>query len=155
MRESFLGRRLVIPLLDLLRQGVTPEKIAAAIAVGAILGVFPVLGSTTILCAAAAAAFGLNLPLIQIVNAVMYPLQLILLIPMLQLGQRLFGAPALPVTLPRVFDMIRTSVWNTIATLGAATGRAIVVWFCLSWIVALAIYFASLGPLRLLKRARR
>jgi len=154
LRHTFIGRRIVLPLLELLRQGVTPEKVAAAIAIGAILGVFPVLGSTTILCATAAAVFRLNLPLIQIVNTVVYPLQLILLIPMLQLGQRLFGQPPLPITLPRVFDMIRASVWNTIATLGAATGRAVIVWLCLSWIAALAIYFAAVTPLRILKRRR-
>lgn len=155
LRQSFLGRRIVLPLLELLRQGITPEKLATAIAVGAILGVFPVLGSTTLLCAAAAAILRLNLPLIQIVNTIVYPLQLILLIPMLQLGQRLFGAPPLPLTLPLIFDMIRASVWNTIASLGSATARAIVVWLCLSWIVALAIYFASLLPLRMLKKAPR
>ena len=154
LRHTFIGRRIVLPLLELLRQGVTPEKVAAAIAIGSILGVFPVLGSTTILCATAAAVFRLNLPLIQIVNTVVYPLQLILLIPMLQLGQRLFGQPPLPVTLPRVFDMIKASVWNTVTTLGAATGRAVVVWLCLSWIAAFAIYFGSLAPLRMLKRRR-
>jgi uncharacterized protein (DUF2062 family) len=154
LRQSFFGRRVILPLLELLRQGITPEKLAAAIAMGAILGVFPVLGSTTILCAVAAAVLRLNLPLIQIVNTVVYPLQLILLVPMLQLGQKLFGAPPLPLTLPRIFDMIRASVWNTISSLGVATARAIVVWLCLSWAVALAIYFLSLLPLRMLKKAR-
>lgn len=142
------------PLLDLLRQGVTPEKIAAAIAIGCVLGVFPMLGTTTALCAAAAALLGLNLPLIQIVNAVVYPLQLILLIPQLQLGQRVFGAPPLPLTLPRLFGMIKASVWNTIATLGVATARAVVVWLILGSLAALIIYFASVFPLRYLRRMR-
>ena len=155
LKQTFLGRRVVLPLLELLRQGATPEKLAAAIAIGAILGVFPVLGSTTILCTAAAALLRLNLPLIQIVNTVVYPMQLVLLIPMLQLGQRLFGAQPLPLTLPRIFQMIQASVWNTITSLGVATFRAVVVWLCLSWIVAAAIYFISLPPLRLLKKARQ
>lgn len=146
---QIVHRKLVTPTLDLLRQGVTPEKIAAAVALGAILGVFPVLGSTTLLCALAAAGLGLNLPLIQLVNCVVYPLQLIFLIPMLQLGQRLFGAPVLPLTLDRVLSMIRASIWNTIATLGAATGRAIVVWLLVSCLVAPAIYLAALPLLRL------
>ena len=141
-------------MLDLLRHGVTPEKIAAAIAIGAVLGVFPMLGTTTALCTAAAALLGLNLPLIQIVNTIVYPLQLILLIPQLQLGQRLFGAPPLPLTLPRLVDMIKASVWNTITTLGVATARAVVVWLILGSIAALVIYFASVFPLRYLRRIR-
>jgi uncharacterized protein (DUF2062 family) len=45
MREGFLYRKLVRPLVDLLRQGVSPEKIALSVALGVTLGVFPVLGS--------------------------------------------------------------------------------------------------------------
>ena len=63
--SQFLRRKVMTPLLDLLRQGVTPEKIAAAIAIGCVLGVFPMLGTTTALCAAAAALLRLNLPLIH------------------------------------------------------------------------------------------
>ena len=55
MRAGFLRRRIVIPILDLLRQGITPEKIALSIALGITLGVTPVLGSTSILCFLAAA----------------------------------------------------------------------------------------------------
>jgi uncharacterized protein (DUF2062 family) len=47
MKEGFFYRHLVRPILDLLRQGVTPEKIALSLALGMALGVFPVLGSTT------------------------------------------------------------------------------------------------------------
>jgi hypothetical protein len=124
------------------------------VAVGCLLGIFPVIGSTTLLCALAAFGLGLNLPLIQLVNCVVYPLQLILLIPQLQAGQRLFGAPPLPITLPRIFEMIRVSVWQTIGTLGAATGRAIVVWMLLSLAVAPLIYFALVPVLRVLVRGR-
>jgi uncharacterized protein (DUF2062 family) len=151
--KSWLRRKMLTPVLELLRQGVTPEKIAAAIAAGVVLGIFPVLGSTTLLCVLAAAVLRLNLPLIQAVNFVIYPLQLVLLIPLLQTGQRLFGAPALPITLPKVFAMIQVSMWNTIMTLGLATFRAIVVWLCLSWIVAFVIYFAALMPLRFMRRS--
>jgi uncharacterized protein (DUF2062 family) len=66
MSESFLYRRLVRPILELLRQGVTPGKIALSLALGVVLGVFPVLGSTTALCTLAAITLRLNLPAIQL-----------------------------------------------------------------------------------------
>jgi uncharacterized protein (DUF2062 family) len=152
--NGFLQRKIITPVGDLLRQGVTPEKIAAAVAIGVVLGVFPVLGSTTLLCTVAATLLRLNLPLIQAVNFVIYPLQLILLIPMLQLGQRTFGAPPLAISLAGVLAMARASVWNTVATLGAATGRAVVIWLCLSWIAAFGIYFLVLAPLKWAKTKR-
>ncbi len=95
-KDSFLQRRLVRPVIELLRQGVTPEKIALSIVFGVTLGVFPVLGSTTALCAVAALAFRLNLPAIQIVNYFVYPLQIALLIPFFRVGEKLFGVEHLP-----------------------------------------------------------
>lgn len=74
MNDWVWYRRVLDPILALLRQGVTPEKIAISIVLGVILGVFPVLGATTLLCAGAAILFRLNLPAIQLVNYVMYPL---------------------------------------------------------------------------------
>ncbi len=73
MSEGFSSRRLVRPIFDLLRQGVTPEKIALSVALGVTLGVFPVLGSTTAVCALAAFAWQLNLPAIETVNYFIYP----------------------------------------------------------------------------------
>ena len=54
--------RWLRPFIQLLRQGVTPEKISLTIALGLVLGVTPVLGSTVLLCTLAAAILGLNLP---------------------------------------------------------------------------------------------
>ena len=68
MKRGFFHRRVVAPIVALLTQGITPEKIALSLAFGIVLGIFPVLGSTTVLCAAAALVFGLNLPAIQLVN---------------------------------------------------------------------------------------
>ena len=92
MKNAWFYRTLVLPIVDLLRQGITPEKIALSIALGAVLGIFPVLGSTTILCVAAAYVLRLNLPAIQLVNFLIYPLQLILFLPFLQAGSRITGS---------------------------------------------------------------
>jgi hypothetical protein len=89
--------RWLKPFIQLLRQGVSPEKVALTIALGIILGVTPVLGSTVLLCTLAATVLRLNLPAIQLVNGVVYPLQFILLIPFYRLGVRpgdvLIGRP--------------------------------------------------------------
>ncbi len=76
MEEGFFYRRLLRPILDLLRQGVTPEKMALSLALGGALGVFPALGCTTLLCLIAAIVLRLNLPAIQIVNYFVYPIQI-------------------------------------------------------------------------------
>jgi hypothetical protein len=49
MNRGPFYRRVVDPILGLMTQGITPEKIALSLAFGIVLGVFPMLGSTTIL----------------------------------------------------------------------------------------------------------
>ncbi|MBZ5521075.1 MAG: DUF2062 domain-containing protein [Acidobacteriia bacterium] len=132
MRESFFYRRLVRPLIDLLRRGATPEKIALSIAVGLVLGIFPGVGMTTVLCTLAALRFGLNLPAIQLVNYFVYPLQLILLVPFIRAGEFLFRAERLPLSLSQILAMIRTDAWHSVKVLWVATVHAMTVWLILA-----------------------
>lgn len=67
------------------------EKLAVSLALGAVLGVFPVLGVPTFLCGAAAAVWRLNFPALQLMNYVVYPLQIALLWPFSRFGAALFG----------------------------------------------------------------
>jgi uncharacterized protein (DUF2062 family) len=152
MKEGFFQRRMVRPVIDLLKQGVTPEKMALSLALGAAFGVFPALGWTTSLCAIVALAFRLNLPAIQIVNYFMYPVQIALLLPFFRLGEKLFGAPHLPISVSQIYAMIHASVWGAIKLLWTTTWHAIVVWMILTPIMVAPTY-AILIPL--LRRALR
>ena len=82
------------PLANLFRQGLRPEQIVLTLVLGVCLSLFPVLGTTTLLCAAAAVKFRLNLPAIQAVNWLFGGPQLLLLLPFMRVGEWLFRAPA-------------------------------------------------------------
>ncbi len=152
MKEGFFYRRIARPILDLLRQGVTPEKIALSIALGAALGIFPGIGWTTALCAIAALLLRLNLPAIQVVNYFMYPAQIALLIPFFRLGERLFRAPHLPVSLPQLHALAHAGAWQAIRLLWTTTWHAMVVWLLVAPAFVATIY-VILVPL--LRRAMR
>jgi len=152
MKDGFLKRRLVRPVLSLLKQGVTPEKMALSLALGLVLGIFPVLGSTTVLCAIAAVVLRLNLPAIQIVNYFVYPIQIILLIPFFRLGEIAFQTPHFPVSAAEIYALAHVSLWNTVLLLWTTTWHAVVVWVLLAPAVA-GIFYAILTPL--LRRALR
>jgi uncharacterized protein (DUF2062 family) len=137
MSQGFFHRRVIRPVLELLRQGSTPEKIALSIAVGLVLGVFPSLGWTTLLCLLAAVIFRLNLPAIQLVNYFAYPLQLALLIPFIRAGEFLFHSVRLSLSLTQILAMIKTDVSHSIKVLWIATVHAIAAW---ALIAPLAIY---------------
>jgi len=79
-QTSLWRRKIIGPLQDFLTQGLSCEKLALSIALGVILGTFPVLGRATILCMLAALTLRFNLPVIQFANYFVYPLQILLLV---------------------------------------------------------------------------
>jgi len=153
MSEGFFYRRLARPILELLRQGITAEKIALSVALGAALGIFPAIGLSTTLCAIAALFFRLNLPAIQIVNYFVYPLQIALLLPFFRLGEKLFHAPHLPISVEQIHAMIRADVWQAMRLLWTTTWHAIAVW-CLMAPAFVAALYAILAPALRYKMSR-
>ncbi|MGH8505753.1 MAG: DUF2062 domain-containing protein [Stenotrophobium sp.] len=150
---SFLNRRLVEPIQLQLRQGITPEKIALTIALGAVLGVFPILGSTMLLCGLAAWQFKLNQPIIQVVNYFVYPLQLILLLPFYRLGEILFRQPHVPIfSVTALLQRFADGPLQFVRDYGMAALYGVAVWCLLAPLVAVALYFGLRPLLRTLSR---
>ncbi len=151
---GFWRRRIVDPVIALLRQGITPEKIALSLALGMTLGIAPMIGSTTLLCVIAAFVLRLNPAAIQIVNYLMSPLQLALLIPFIRAGEWVFRVEQSRITLDRVRQLIQVSLWHAVTTLWTATVHAMAVWFCLGVLVLFPLYWLLLGSVRSLARIR-
>ena len=99
---------------------VPPETMRMSVALALLLGVFPVYGCPTLLCAAAAVALRLNLPAMQFVNLLTSPLQLALLAPFGRLGERLVHVPRAAVA--------HVNVWQLAERLGAAAIHAVTGW---------------------------
>jgi uncharacterized protein (DUF2062 family) len=145
-KEGFFRRRIARPIVELLRQGATPEKMALSLALGMALGVFPVLGTTTAICALVAFVWRLNLPAIQIANYFVYLLQIVLLIPFFRMGEKLFGAPRLPLSVAQIYTMVHASFWGATRFLWTTIWHAAVVWCLIApWFVGLA--YVVLVPL--------
>ena len=154
MIQGFFHRRIVRPVLDLLLQGITPEKIALSIAFALVLGVFPALGWTTLLCLFVALRLRLNVPAMQLVNYLVYPLQLMLLVPFIRTGEVLFRAPRLSLSLPQIFAMIHEGVWQAIKMLWVATIHAIAAWALIAPLAVYLIYRVLAPVLRKIAEAR-
>ena len=146
--RNWVYRKLVQPFVELLKQGVSPEKIALTIAIGVSLGVIPILGSTTMLCTLAAISLRLNLPAILLVNGAVYPFQLTLLVPFLRAGAWLFRVEGPKLTVSQIFTMIRASIGHTIVTLWTATMHALVVWLIAGSIASGVVYITAVVLLR-------
>lgn len=145
-------RLLRKPLRLLLQQGLSPERLAACLVLGFLLGVFPLPGSTTLLCASVALLMGLNLAAMQLVNYMVYPLQLILLVPFMQIGRWLFGSRGEAVS-PRTLQLALHAGWAAaFHSLAGLVLQAIGAWFVLAPPVALLLYPLLRTVLRRLSR---
>ena len=150
--EGFFRRRVGRPIVELLLQGVTPEKMALSLALGAALGVFPVLGTTTALCALAALILRLNLSAIQIVNYFVYPLQIALILPFFRAGEHLFGAPHLPLSLAQILTVVHASFWGATRFLWTTIWHAAVAWCLIAPIFVALAYVILVALLRRIAR---
>ena len=147
--------RAVTEIVRQFKQGVTPEQVALTIALGLVIGVFPILGATTILCGIVAAVLRLNQPIIQLVNYVAYPAQVVTLIPFYRAGESLFNRPHLPLSIPMLMDRFRDDAGKFFSDFGIVAVYGIVVWCLIAPIVVAAIYYVTRPSLRVLAQRTR
>lgn len=152
--RSFLKKRIVDPIVRLLRQGISPEKVGLGLACGIVIGIFPVVGVTTIICTIVAIIFRLNLPAIQLVNYLVYPLQFALLIPFFHFGDWLFGADPLPYSAQELVALFKADFWATVRQLWDTTLRAIAAWSIVSLPAIAALYYTLTPLVKRLKISR-
>jgi uncharacterized protein (DUF2062 family) len=154
--HNWIYRHGVLPILALLRMGATPRSLAWSIAAGVLIGINPVVGSTTLICLAVSFRFRLNVIATQIANHAMFPLELALVVPFIRLGSRVFGTAAMPLA-PRVFQqMARNAPLALTRQLWMWLWHAFVVWAVIASVAAPLIALA-LTPLlqRVHERVRR
>jgi uncharacterized protein (DUF2062 family) len=142
----FVQRRVVKPLLDLLRMGATPERLAWSIAVGVLIGINPVLGSTTVLAIVVASAFRLNYVASQVGNHIVYPLQLLLFPGWIAMGSVLFRTQGLKLGRRELLLTAKHHPWQKTKDLWMWEWHALVVWAFAAGIV-MPLLAMALKPL--------
>jgi hypothetical protein len=136
------------PVIALLRQGLAPETVALSLALGATLGLFPVLGATTALCVAAGAGLRLNHPALQIANFAVSPLQLPLVLAFVRLGERFTGAVPMPFSIERLLFFFREDPLAFLARFGGTGLHGILGWLAVAPLIAGGLYLAFLPLMR-------
>ena len=146
-------RAVVNPVMGLLRRGAEPERLAWSLAMGMVIGVNPLLGSTTVLVLALAAVFRLNLVASQVGNHAMYPAELVLFPVFIKLGSVVFATEKLPLEGRALWEAVKRHPWDTTKVLWMWEWHALVVWAAFA-VVAMPAIALGLRPL-LVKMQRR
>lgn len=113
-----------------LRQGISPRRLALTLALGFAIGCIPVVGVTTALCVVVALSLRLNFPAIQAANWIAAPLQLLLILPFVRLGGRLFAFGSVRAT--EIGSLLHASPLAMISHVGSMAGQALLAWLLIA-----------------------
>ena len=153
--RTWVQRRLIDPLLSLLKAGLSPAQLALTVALGVALGLGPITGLTTLICAAVALRLRLNVAAMQLVCHLLSPVQIILLLPLLRWGATLLGngREVARLDLDQLKHLIHTQGWGVLHLLWRAELGALLIWAVASVPLVLALY-VGLQPVfrKVLKR---
>lgn len=126
---------------DALRQGLTPRKLATTCSLGIVVGLFPLFGTTTMICLGLAIVFRLNIALIQVVNYLVAPLQLLFIIPFIQMGTTLFNLKPFPYDSDQLLSLFQNDFFVLLKEAGLALMVGAGVWATLAIPLFLLLYF--------------
>ena len=146
--ESSVRQRLVAPVLRLLRNGATPERLAWSIAVGVMVGINPLLGSSTVAMLLLAWMLRLNQPASQIGVHTVYPLQLLLFLPLLHAGTIAFRTGELPLQRNQIFPLLRAHPLAFARFLWTWEWHALLIWLAGAALLTPPLAFALCRMLR-------
>jgi uncharacterized protein (DUF2062 family) len=142
----------VDPVVRQLTQGVTPRKISLSVAVGTGLALFPILGTTTVLCIVVGVALGLNQPILQAMNALCTFIYFPFIYAFIRLGDAIAGPAAGRPDIRVVFALLPRHPAEFASRFGITALHAVLGWAVVApvWI---ALVYACALPL--LNRAAR
>jgi uncharacterized protein (DUF2062 family) len=136
VRDKFLVPFRLIP-----EGGIPPDKMAFSITLGVVTGVFPVLGATTAISLLLTMLFRQNVLVVQSVQWIMAMLQVILIVPFMQLGALILKARSVDISLHQINISFQHGFFTGIKTVGVLHLYAIFTWTLLSIPAAFILYY--------------
>jgi len=134
-------RWIIDPVKTQLTRGITPHKLGWTIAAAVTLGIFPIMGTTSLVCFIFGAVFKLNQPVLHTFKTLVYPLHLALILVFIRLGQRLHGVPLLALSIPQMLNRFQADPMQFARDFGLAAWHGITAWMLVAPILAIAVKF--------------
>jgi hypothetical protein len=147
-KKSIFKRWVVVPLVKQIKRGITPEKLSWTIALGVTLGIFPIMGSTSLVCFLAGMMFKLNQAILHLFKSLTYPLHLALILVFIRLGQQLNGVELIKFSIPQMMSQFKESPAQFARDFGMAALYGIEAWAISAIFLIPIIYFISLPLLK-------
>lgn len=147
-KESWWRRWLVAPVKAQLSQGISVNRVSWTIALGFVLGVFPVMGTTSLLCLLVGWVFRLNQALLHVFKTIVYPLHLALILVFIRLGERLYGVPLISFSIPELMGKFKADPLQFARDFGMAAWHGVSAWLVFAPFAVILIKIAAIPILR-------
>ena len=147
-KESWWRRRVAAPVLALLTQGITPDRIALTLAVGTACSLLPFLGFTSLMNLGVGLWLRLNQPILQTLNQILGPVQIALILVYVRIGEKIWGAPAMPLLIGQLVRSFKDDPAGFFVRFGWTGVHAATAWAISVPVILAAVYF----PLRIVMR---
>ncbi len=141
-RDAWWRRWFVAPVLAQLRQGMSVERISWTISLGFVFGVFPIMGTTSLVCVLVAWVFRLNQALLHVFKAAVYPLHLALILVFIRLGERLHGVPLIRFSIPELMVRFKDDPLQFARDFGWAAWHGVSAWLLIAPVAAVLVKLA-------------
>ncbi|MEN9404878.1 MAG: hypothetical protein RL091_3581 [Verrucomicrobiota bacterium] len=143
------------PLVALITQGITPDKVALTLGVGTACSLFPFLGLTSLLNLIVGLWLRLNQPLLQTLNQLLGAVQLLMILVYVRLGEWVWQAQGDRFTITEVLQVFRdASIGEFLQRFGWAGVHAFTAWALTAPLLIAAVTYGARPALRRLASKR-
>lgn len=135
-------QKCVRPILKIFQSGLTPSKLSLSLVMGMFCGLFPIPGTTSLLCGLFAYRLRLNFAVMQTMNYAVSPLQYLLLIPFIKIGACLLPDASIPFSIDELITSLQHTPYQAIEQLWQILLCAVATWFVFCAPIAWIFYHA-------------
>ena len=128
----------------LLKQGLTPKELIQSIIVSGLISTVPILGVSTFMITAVSLKRKLNLPVMISMSYLLWPVQILLIIPFIRVGEFIFSVPQNHHTVEEIINSFQNSFFQTLTQLSFALVCGLGGWLFTAVPIAVGIYGVSL-----------
>ncbi len=146
--------KILIPFKVIPKEGLSNEKIAMSLTIGVVSGFFPVVGGTTAIGFALLMIMKQNIAVVQAVNWIMAPLQLVTVIPFMRLGSSVFMKDHVSITIRQIVHAFEPGFWSGLKTVGMLHFYGVLAWTIIALPAGFLVYFLVIMLLRFIQKRK-
>jgi uncharacterized protein (DUF2062 family) len=128
----------------LFKQGLTPKELTQSIIVSGLISTIPILGLSTFMITTVSLKSKLNLPVMLALSYLLWPIQVLLIIPFIRVGEFIFSVPRNHHAVEEIISSFQNSFFQTLSHLSFELLCGFGGWLLTAVPFAVGVYWVSL-----------